>query len=85
MEKLKIKTFPSQAELDYNSGKSTQVPTGLRIAVNKHVSRKISYNGRTITYEKYRAVNENKKQSFFLTTGLSFIFWYILNHKNQIR
>lgn len=65
LEKLKIKTFPSQAELDYNSGKSTQVPTGLRIAVNKHVSRKISYNERTITYEKYRAVNENKKQSFF--------------------
>ena len=61
LEKLKIKSFPSQAEMDYNSGKSTQVPTGLRIAVNKHVSRKISYNGRTITYEKYRAVNENKK------------------------
>lgn len=52
LEKLKIKTFPSQAEFDYNSGKSTQVPTGLRIAVNKRVFRKISYNGRQISYEQ---------------------------------
>lgn len=52
LKKLKIKIFSSQAEIDYNSGKSTQIPTGLRIAVNKRVSRTISYKGRTISYEK---------------------------------
>lgn len=52
LKKLKIKTFPSQAEIDYNSGKSTQIPTGLRIAVNKRVARTIAYNGRAISYEQ---------------------------------
>lgn len=52
LKKLKIKIFPSQAEQDYNSGKSTQIPTGLRIAVNKRVARTISYNGRSISYEQ---------------------------------
>ena len=52
LKKLKIKIFPSQAAQDYNSGKSTQIPTGLRIAVNKRVARTISYNGRSISYEQ---------------------------------
>ena len=54
LRKLKVKIFPSKAEQDYNSGKSTQVPTGLRIGVNKRISRTISYNGREISYEQCR-------------------------------
>lgn len=52
LTKLKIKTFPSTAEIEYNSGQSTQVPTGLMIGVNKRVARNLSYNGRSIKYEK---------------------------------
>ena len=52
LEKLKIRTFPTKAELDYNSGLSTQIPTGLMVAVNKRVARTITYNGRSIKYEQ---------------------------------
>lgn len=52
LTKLGVKVSPSKALLLYNAGKTTQVPTGRRIAVNKRVSRKISYNGALIFYER---------------------------------
>ena len=52
LNKLKIKTLPSSAELNYNDNISTQVPTGLMIGVTKRVSRTISYNGKSIKYER---------------------------------
>lgn len=52
LAKLKIKTYPSQAEKDYNMGVSTQVPTGLMIAVDSRISRVLTYNGRSIKYER---------------------------------
>lgn len=52
LEKLKIKTYPTSAELDYNTGVSTQIPTGLMIGVNKRVTRSISYNGKSVKYER---------------------------------
>lgn len=52
LAKLKVKTYPTSAELDYNNGFSTQIPTGLMIGVNKRVSRTISYNGKSIKYER---------------------------------
>lgn len=52
LNKLKIKTLPSSAELNYNDNFSTQVPTGLMIGVTKRVSRTISYNGKSIKYER---------------------------------
>ena len=51
LNKLKIKTLPSSAELNYNDNISTQIPTGLMIGVTKRVSRTISYNGKSIKYE----------------------------------
>ncbi len=53
LNKLGIKTFPSKAERMYNAGKSTQVPTGRRIAIQGRVTRKISYNGMYVSYEQY--------------------------------
>lgn len=50
--KLNVKIQPSQAEKDYNSGSSTQIPTGLMIAVKSRISRTLTYNGRTIRYER---------------------------------
>lgn len=40
LDKLKIRTYPTKAELDYNSGISTQIPTGLMVAVNKRVAER---------------------------------------------
>ena len=52
LQKLGIKIFPTQAEKNYNSGISTQVPTGRVVGVNKRVSRVISFKGAKLTYER---------------------------------
>lgn len=49
--RLGIKFLPSKAELDYNEGRSTQIPTGRLIAVKSRINRKISYKDATIKYE----------------------------------
>lgn len=52
LEKLGVKyDLPSSLKL-YNAGRSTQVPTGRTIAVATRISRKISYNGASINYER---------------------------------
>ena len=51
LKKLGVKTSKSKYWDDYNTGKTTQVPTGRVIAVNKRVRRKISYNGYEIEFE----------------------------------
>jgi hypothetical protein len=43
--------YPSTADKDYNSGKSTQVPTGLSIGVKSRVRRTIGYGGYHIHYD----------------------------------
>ena len=52
LKKLGVKVVPSSAEMSYNSGKSTQVPTGRVIGVKGRVVRRIGYNGRYISFEK---------------------------------
>jgi len=52
MKRLGIKVSPTQAELDYQAGRSTQVPTGRLIGVHNRISRKISYMGATVYYER---------------------------------
>ena len=51
LKKLGVKTSKSKYWDDYNTGKTTPVPTGRVIAVNKRVRRKISYNGYEIEFE----------------------------------
>lgn len=51
LKKLNIETAISQAEKDYNSGKSTQIPTGRLIRVKGRINRKIGYGGDDIYYE----------------------------------
>ncbi len=53
LKKLGVKIVPASAERAYNSGLSTQVPTGRVIGVQGRVSRKISYNGKSIAFEQY--------------------------------
>jgi hypothetical protein len=52
LKKLGVETVSSSAERAYNSGKSTQVPTGRVIGVKGRIVRRIGYNGRYISFEK---------------------------------
>ena len=53
LTKIGVRVVPSRAEQAYNSGKTTQVPTGRVIAIKgKRVSRKIGYNGHYILLER---------------------------------
>ena len=52
LDRLGAAPGPSQAATDYQEGRSTQVPTGRLISVDKRISRKIGYNNVTITYER---------------------------------
>jgi len=53
LKKRGIETVASSADIDYNSGKSTQVPTGRVIGVKGRVSRKIGFNGNQVHFEHY--------------------------------
>ena len=50
-EKLKVKVVPAKDLERYNSGQTTQVPTGRVIAVKGRVSRKMAYDGKSIKYQ----------------------------------
>lgn len=51
LDRLGASPRPSQAATDYQEGRSTQVPTGRLISVNKRISRKIVFNNVAISYE----------------------------------
>jgi hypothetical protein len=52
LDRLGVAALPSQAEIDYRQGRSTQVPTGRLIGVNKRISRKIGYDNIAVNYER---------------------------------
>jgi hypothetical protein len=54
LRRLGVQTAPTRFEEAYSAGKTTQVPSGRRVAVTKRVRRKIGYNGVTISFERAR-------------------------------
>lgn len=50
--KYGIKVVESTYDKAYNSGETTQVPTGRVIGVRQRVSRQIGYNGKYVKFEK---------------------------------
>ncbi|RUO34871.1 DUF6088 family protein [Aliidiomarina soli] len=50
-EKLKVKVVPAKDLQRYNSGQTSQVPTGRVIAVKGRVSRKMEYDGKSIKFQ----------------------------------
>ncbi|WP_257667055.1 DUF6088 family protein [Parapedobacter tibetensis] len=52
LDRLGEKVIPTRAELDYEAGRSTQVPTGRLIGVTGRVSRKIGFKDVSIRYER---------------------------------
>ncbi|MBL8266167.1 type IV toxin-antitoxin system AbiEi family antitoxin domain-containing protein [Steroidobacter sp.] len=54
LARLGIETSLTRLEQDYNAGRTTQVPAGRRVAVNKRVRRKIGYSGISLSFERAR-------------------------------
>ncbi len=54
LERLGYKVMPSSLEKNYNQGRSTQVPTGRMVAVNKMPRRRIGYDGKYVVFERAR-------------------------------
>ena len=52
LDRLGADPRPSRADLDYQQGRSTQVPTGRLLSVNRRISRKIGYNNIAVAYER---------------------------------
>lgn len=52
LHRLGIRTAPTRLEQAYAAGKTTQVPSGRRVAVNRRVRRKIGYNGVLLSFER---------------------------------
>ncbi|WP_298733992.1 DUF6088 family protein [uncultured Chitinophaga sp.] len=54
LNRLGIKTSLTQAEIAYEQGRSTQIPTGRQIAVNRRITRRIGFNEAYINFEYAR-------------------------------
>jgi len=52
LRRLGIGTAPTRLEQAYSEGKTTQVPSGRRVAVDRRVRRKIGYNGAVMSFER---------------------------------
>ncbi|MGH6677824.1 MAG: hypothetical protein ACREDL_02515 [Bradyrhizobium sp.] len=52
LRRLGIGTAPTRLEQAYSEGKTTQVPSGRRVAVDRRVRRKIGYNGAIMSFER---------------------------------
>jgi hypothetical protein len=52
LERLGVGTGLTRLEQAYNAGRTTQVPSGRVVAVNKRVRRKIGYDGIFVGFER---------------------------------
>ena len=52
LKKLGITVMPSRLTQDYNTGRSTQLPSGIVLNTGKRrIARKLSFNGKAVQYE----------------------------------
>ena len=54
LRRLGIRTAPTRLEQEYSAGKTTQVPSGRRVAVDRRVRRSIGYDGVEVSFERAR-------------------------------
>lgn len=50
--RLGVKTGPTRLERDYNTGRTTQVPSGQLVGVKRRVRRTLGYNGAVVRFER---------------------------------
>ena len=53
LARLEVETRPSRFAQASNTGKTTQVPTGRVIAVKGRIARKIGYDGKYVSFERF--------------------------------
>lgn len=51
LKRIGVRAQPTKLDRDYLAGRTTQVPTGRRIGVDRRVRRKFGYNGATMSFE----------------------------------
>ncbi len=51
LDRLGVKWRPSDAEIDYNAGRSTQIPATGYVIIQGHFNRKIHFKNLTLRYE----------------------------------
>ena len=52
LKRLGVEITTTRLEQDYNAGRTTQVPTGRVVAVRGRISRKLGYNGISLSFER---------------------------------
>jgi hypothetical protein len=52
LKRLGVRTGPTRIERAYNEGRTTQVPSGQLIGVDRRVRRKLGYKGATMRFER---------------------------------
>lgn len=52
LTRLGVRTGPTRIDRAYNERRSTQVPTGRLIGVDRRVRRKLGYGGATVSFER---------------------------------
>lgn len=52
LNRLGVKTGPTKLDRAQSEGRTTQVPSGRMIGVNRRVRRKLGYGGATVTFER---------------------------------
>jgi hypothetical protein len=52
LRRVGVETLPSRLERDYNAGRTTQVPTGRVVGVNRRVRRNIGYGDISLSFER---------------------------------
>ncbi len=53
LARLEVETRPSRFAQANNAGKTTQIPTGRLIAVKGRITRKIGYDGKYVSFERF--------------------------------
>lgn len=53
LDRLGVKWRPSEAETAYNEGRSTQIPANASVIIRGRFSRRISFDGMSLRYEKH--------------------------------
>jgi hypothetical protein len=52
LDRLGVKTGPTKLDKAHSEGRTTQVPSGRLIGVNRRVRRRLGYGGATVNFER---------------------------------
>ena len=62
LKRTGIETFPSRSLRDHNAGRTTQVPTGRVVGVDRQIRRRIGYGGIVLSFERVERGSSSRSQ-----------------------